>query len=97
MTTNQAGLQKYSTVGYAARAPFFWWSPKNSADGGITISGTSQAALSLTFGWYQPKHQEHDYYKNNFRLNKGDSVQLGSMCTVGTTGPPLVFTDLYAG
>ena len=26
--------------------------------------------------WYMPKHQQHDYYQYNFRLNKGDTVVL---------------------
>lgn len=34
------------------------------------------ADRALEFMWYMPKHQQHDYYQYNFRLNKLDTVKL---------------------
>ena len=39
----------------------------------------------MQFGVYQPKWQANDYYQNNFRLNKGDSVRM--RYNVGTATP----------
>lgn len=88
---NVLGEYRYSTEGYAARAPFFKeWSPANSTAGLILTSAVWTGVI--TFGWYQPKHQEHDYYKNNFRLNKGDTVQMGAMASDTSTTD---FSTLY--
>ena len=44
----------------------------------------------MSFGLFQPKWQVNDYYMNNFRINKGDSVQMhycannAVVCSAGT-------------
>merc|ERR1712167_113328 len=79
MSTNGNDLWSDLGTGLDLSAPNQWYGTANTYKGMITYSPAKTSSTvphTYSIKICQPKYQANGYYKYNFRLNKGDTVQM---------------------
>ena len=63
----------------------------------VTFPFTASANTGVKWTLYQPKWQKNDYYKYNFRVNKGDTIKAHYSDASNTISAAADPVTIYAG